>query len=123
MSNSCVFRPKRGAKTFDRLKESLGREKAAVIFNNMNNSSFVSKYKDSLTFDSEGVPTFESIMSNPAVQSYLSKADVLKTLNKNMPHYKDTLENAEILIKRSLEFNNKKGILKTDGGTDFNCLI
>lgn len=109
MSNSCVFRPKRGAKTFDRLKESLGREKAAVIFNNMNNSSFVSKYKDSLTFDSEGVPTFESIMSNSAVQSYLSKADVLKTLNKNMPHYKDTLENAEILIKRSLEFNNKKG--------------
>ena len=82
MSSSCVIRPKRGTKTFDKLKESLGREKAAVIFNNMNNSSFVSQYKDSLTFDSEGVPTFESIMSNSAVQSYLSKADILKAYNR-----------------------------------------
>lgn len=109
MSSSCVIRPKRGAKTFDKLKESLGREKAAVIFNNMNNSSFVSQYKDSLTFDSEGVPTFESIMSNSAVQSYLSKADILKAYNKNMPHYEDTLANAELLIKESQEFNKRKG--------------
>lgn len=44
---------------------------------------FLEEYGDSLTFDSEGIPTYSSLMSLPIVRNYLGEETILKALNKN----------------------------------------
>ena len=71
MSKTCVYIPNKGAETFVKLKKNFGYESAATIFNKVTGSDFLDMYKDSLTLDSEGVPTYQSIITNPSVEQYL----------------------------------------------------
>lgn len=108
MADSCVFLPKKGRGTFIKLKQNFGYDKAAVIFNNVRNKQFVEYHKNTLTFDSEGIPTYESIINNKAIQRYLKYDDILKAINKDQPHLEDTINNVEYLITKIIEFNNNK---------------
>lgn len=106
MSESCVLIPKRGAETFKTLKDQFGRYKAAVVFNNVQSKEFAEVYKDSFTYDSEGIPTYNSIINNPAIQEYLGIDTIIEALNKNQKSYPNTVENVKALIQQTALFNN-----------------
>lgn len=108
MAKSCVFIPKNKQKRelFLKLKADLGYETAAKVFNKTTGSDFINKFKDSLTF-SEGVPTYESIMSNRLVKDFIGKTTMLKSYNKKQPHLPNTLDNVDLLISKAHDFNTK----------------
>lgn len=106
MANSCVWMPNKGKTTFIKLKSNFGYDKAATIFNKIIGESFIDTYKDSLIFDDEGVPTYASVIKNPAVKRFLGNDAILSSINKDMPHYENTAENTKILINRAIEFND-----------------
>lgn len=106
MANSCVYMPNKGKDTFIQLKSNFGYEKAATVFNKVTGNEFLEKYGDSLTLDSEGIPTYQSIMKNPLVRAYIGEQPILESMNKGMPHYEDTVSNTGILVNQAIEFNN-----------------
>ena len=112
----CLINPTKGKETFQKLKNAYGYKVAAYIFNRISHSSFISVYKDSLTLDSEGIPTFESIMELPIVQKYLGKADILTGLNKAQPVVENTANNVNDLCKQAYQFNqqNKEYVALVD---------
>ena len=107
MAKSCVLIPEGEAKQdlFFKLKDRFGREKAAFIYNRVITNTFINNYKDSLTLN-EGIPTYESVISNPLVIDYLGD-DLTKFLNTGWPHYEDKVENIPILLSKCREFNSK----------------
>lgn len=105
MSKGCVWMPSKGQETFKKLKKEYGRPIAAVVFNKITGTQFQKLYKDSLTFDSEGVPTFESIMKVPIVRKYIGESKILESYNKDQPHLNDTTENTATLVNKAYEFN------------------
>lgn len=112
----CLINPTKGKETFQKLKNAYGYKVAAYIFNRISHSSFISVYKDSLTLDSEGIPTFESIMELPIVQKYLGKANILTGLNKAQPVVENTANNVNDLCKQAYQFNqqNKEYVALVD---------
>ena len=107
MSESCVLIPKRGAETFLKLKNQFGRDKAAIVFNNVQSKEFTKFYKDSFTYDSEGIPTYESIINNKSVQNYLGIDNIIQALNKKRKSYPNTIENVTALIQQTILFNKE----------------
>lgn len=97
--------PAKGKATFIRLKNNFGYEKAATIFNRVIGEDFLDRYEGSLTLDSEGVPTYQSIVSNPSVKKYLGVDSILDSMNKGMPVYDDTVENTSLLVNKAIELN------------------
>ena len=106
MSKNCVWMPSKGKATFVQLKSNFGYERAATIFNKVNGSEFLEEYGDSLAFDSEGVPTYQSIIKNPVVKKYIGEPDILASVNKGMPHLENTAANTGILINKAIELND-----------------
>ena len=86
MADSCVYLPKNGSKTFIELKKRYGHEKAAHIFNIVSRSKFKEAFKDSIQLDSEGIPTFNSILNNELVRRYLTDSTIIESENKLQPH-------------------------------------
>ena len=97
--------PQKGKATFIRLKENFGYAKAATIFNKVTGEDFLDRYSDSLALDSEGVPSYQSIINNPVVRNYLGADEVALSLNKGMPVYEDTAANASLLVNKAAEIN------------------
>lgn len=106
MAKNCVYIPNKGKDTFIKLKSNFGYKKAATVFNKVTGNEFLDKFSDSLTLDSEGVPTYQSIMKNPLVRKYIGEQSILDSMNKGMPHYENTATNTSILVNRAIEFNN-----------------
>ena len=105
MSKQCVYIPSKGVDTFIQLKKNFGYETAAVVFNKVLGKDFLDMYKDSLTLDSEGVPTYQSIILNPSVEQFVGAENVAKTLSNNFIALDNTVENTSILINKAHEFN------------------
>ena len=105
MSKQCVYIPSKGVDTFIQLKKNFGYETAAVVFNKVLGKDFLDMYKDSLTLDSEGVPTYQSIILNPSVEQFVGAENVAKTLSNNFVALDNTVENTSILINKAHEFN------------------
>lgn len=105
MSKTCVYIPNKGAETFVKLKKNFGYESAATIFNKVTGSDFLDMYKDSLTLDSEGVPTYQSIITNPSVEQYLGAERISEALSKEQLTLDNTIENTSILINKAHDFN------------------
>lgn len=105
MSRHCVYMPSKGIDTFIKLKKNFGYETAAVIFNKVLGKDFLDMYKDSLTLDSEGVPTYQSIILNPSVEQYIGVDSVMKSLSKEQLTLDNTAENTSILVNKAHEFN------------------
>lgn len=106
MSNSCRTVPEKGVDTFLKLKKQVGYKKATEIFDRITGAEFINTFGTSLTFDSEGVPTFESLMKLPIIRNYIGMQTMLDNLNKNQPHLEDNMENVTVLIDKAREFNN-----------------
>lgn len=105
MSKSCVYLPNKGRETFIKLKKNFGYDIAAVVFNKVTGSDFLDMFKDSLTLDSEGVPTYQSIMRNPLVEEYIGKEIIAKSIQSEQTILDNTVENTAILVNRAHEFN------------------
>lgn len=120
MARTCVFRPKDPAKDklFSRLKKSLGYKTAAQVFNKVTGEDFIDTFRDSLTF-SEGVPTYESIMGNDLVKTFIGDEKVLGALNKEQPHIQDTLENTALLINKARQLNTDSSLASYIGIVDY----
>lgn len=106
MSNSCVWIPQKGVATFVRLKQEFGYEKAASIFNKIITSAFIDDYRDSLTLDSEGVPTYSSLIKLPIIKEFIGEKEVIASMNRSMPHVENTRDAAADLINRAIDMNN-----------------
>lgn len=66
---------------------------------------FIDKYGDSLTLDSEGIPTYSSLMSLPIVKNYIGEAKILDALNRNNKVLPNTVENVGILVNEADRMN------------------
>ncbi len=105
MGKSCSILPKHGTSTFRQLKQNFGHKIAAEVFNRVITDKFKDKFEDTLTLDSEGIPTYLSIIQNPLVKNYIGESTILESLNKNSKTMPNTLENANILINEAARKN------------------
>ena len=64
MSNACTYAPSTGTDLFYALKKRLGYKKAWEVYGIVMGSKFQNDYGDSLSFDTEGVPSFSSVMKS-----------------------------------------------------------
>lgn len=111
MSKACSYTPKNmPLKTFYALKKAFGYDEAWKIYYMVNSKEFMDKYKDSLTLDSEGFPTFESLRDNEAVRFILSNKSVADDISKNYKpkDYNSALQEA---YKFNTEDKNRKDFI------------
>lgn len=105
MSNVCRRTPLVGGETFNSLKENFGHEKAVVIFEKVTGNAFRAKYGNSVTFDSDGVPSFASLMKLPIIRNFVGNEAIISSLSKGQPHLADNSANASVLIEKAHSFN------------------
>lgn len=103
---ACRTTPEKGIDTFNKLKKDVGYAKAVTIFNKITGSMFNNMYGDSITLDSDGVPTYESIIKLPIIREYIGTQTIIDNLNKTQPHLEDNSENVAFLINKAQDFNN-----------------
>jgi hypothetical protein len=109
---SCVYAPKKGVKTFYKLKSNFGYSSACKIYNISTNPKFIQDFKDTLSLDAEGVPTYASLMKNSVIKNFLGKDTVIRELNKHFPKRDDTIDNYKLALVDALNFN------RTDENSD-----
>ena len=107
MSKSCVVSPSRGKKQFEKLKKDLGYEKAKEVFLQAINPDFINDYRDTLILDNEGVPTINSILSNPYLQQIIGEDNNIILQDNSFQPMQDNLENFETVLEQCHEFNTK----------------
>lgn len=103
--NSCVVSPAKGKDLFRKLKEAFGYNTAYEIFTRVNTQQFISDFKNTLTLDEEGVPTYESVLDNALVQKYLGSGRLIEAADNSYKPVDDTLENYRNLLEEALQFN------------------
>ena len=122
----CTYIPSKGADLFLRLKKLYGYETAKQIFLRAINPRFISDYKETLSLNAEGVPTFESLMSNSWMKSFIGDELILKTLN-TYEAKEDTIDNFNSLLEEARVFNTtspyKDGFIATIEYTEDNKII
>lgn len=105
MANACSYAPKKGTQTFYKLKKELGYERAWKVLGIAMNPQFQQDFGNSLSFDSEGVPTYSSIMQNSYIQKYIGDRATIDTLQKEYKPKEDTLSNYNDCLEDAKRFN------------------
>ena len=77
MKGSCLLVPRKGTKLFSELKDTFGHNTASIIFNRVVTEKFINDFEDSLTLDSEGIPTYSSVVQLPIIKDYVGEQNVL----------------------------------------------
>lgn len=109
MGRSCVFIPEKGKETFFKLKENFGHEIAASVFNRIITDKFIEDYENSLTLDSEGVPSYSSIIKLPIVRNYIGEQNILASLNRKLSKtLPNTVQNVSILVNEAIQMNSQE---------------
>lgn len=103
--NHCVYAPSKGTDTFYKLKEKVGYDKAWDIIGVAMNPKFQRDFKDTLSYDSEGVPTLSSLLSNPYIQNMMGTNNTMKILQEQFSPKEDNLNNFGSLVQQAAEFN------------------
>lgn len=106
MSGSCVYVPNKGVKTFYALKKEFGYDLAWKVYGIGINSKFKNDYKDSLSLDAEGVPTFDSLLSNEYIISLLGDK-INKILESKYKPREDTINNYYLTLEDAKKFNKE----------------
>lgn len=102
----CKIAPDKGASQFNRLKQQLGYKQATELWNStITHQDFLEDYKSTLVLDEDGIPTFESIMSNPYIQQKIGKEEIRKGLESQFQTRENTRKNFQIAIGEVLQFN------------------
>lgn len=105
MANKCVLMPKKGKQLMSSLRKQFGYDIAKKVFLKANHPKFKQDYKGTLRFDSEGVPTFESVMKVPYIKNLIGQDQILESLNKMFSSLDNTIENYEVLVNEAYTFN------------------
>lgn len=103
--NFCVYVPSRGKDLFKQLKKQFGYDGARGIFLRALDPKFISDYRGSLTLDTEGVPTYDSLMVNPFMKKFIGEKRMIDGLSKPYTPLEDTRENYENLLESAYQFN------------------
>lgn len=103
--NYCTFIPSKGKSLFKELKEQFGYQTARSIFLRAINPQFISDYKDTLSLDAEGVPTYESLMTNKFMRYFIGDMRMVESLNKAYNPVEDTRDNYGNLLESAYQFN------------------
>lgn len=107
MANACRLTPTKGKKLHSELKRHFGYTKATDVFLRVIGDEFISRFKNTLALDEEGVPTYESVMANPLVKDYLGTEVIAQGLEKDFQPTQDTMDNYRILLETAYQFNSK----------------
>lgn len=107
MANACTYTPKQGVETFYKLKKEFGYKMAWELYGKAVNPQFLNDFKDTLSLDAEGIPTFDSLMANSHIQEFIGDQQVIQVLQKDMPSREDTLSNYNDCLNEAFEFNTK----------------
>ena len=107
MAKSCVIAPKKGVKMFRSFKSSLGYNMAWNIYGIAISPEFQNDYKDSLSFDGEGIPTFESLLKNKYIKNYIGKEGQKIVYQNAFESKEDTIYNYEQCLNEAQQFNQQ----------------
>jgi hypothetical protein len=102
---SCTYAPSVGTDLFYALKKDLGYKKAWEIIGIINNPKFMSDFGNTLTLDSEGMPTLSSLMDNKYIQGVIGVDNTAKVIQRQFPAVEDTFGNYKSLLNQAKEFN------------------
>lgn len=103
--NYCTFIPSKGKTLFKELKKQFGYQTARSIFLRAINPQFISDYKNTLSLDAEGVPTYESLMTNSFMKGFIGDKRMIDSLNKAYTPIEDTRDNYGNLLESAYQFN------------------
>lgn len=105
MAKSCIYMPSIGAQTFIKLKKELGYEGAKDIFLRALNPEFLRKYRSTLTLDSDGVPTYESLLSNPYIKQHIGHERLRSIDSKQFTPQDNTLASYNHALDAAYQYN------------------
>ena len=105
--NYCTFVPSKGKNLFKELRKQYGYQLARSIFLRAINPQFISDYKNTLSLDAEGVPTYESLMSNSFMRSFIGDKRMIESLSRQYSPIEDTIDNYSNLLESAYQFNTK----------------
>ncbi len=107
MAKSCVFVPSKGKGLHKKLRDQFGYELGTQVFLKGIHPQFIADHKNSLTLDSEGVPSFESLIKVPYIKNFIGTGRMRVSLDKKFPPVENTLDNYRSLLSQALEFNTQ----------------
>ena len=103
--SSCVFIPSKGVKLFNALKKQFGYTKGSDLFLRVISPRFINDHKRTLSLDAEGIPSYESVMSNSWVKNFLGEGAILNSLN-TFTAKDNTRDNYNLVLEEAYNFNN-----------------
>ena len=103
---TCTYIPSKGKSLHKQLKDQFGYELGTKVFLTGLHPQFIKDYGTSLTLDSEGVPTYASLMSIPYIKTLIGKPSMKQSLNKKYSIREDTIENYNQLLQEAKGFND-----------------
>ena len=107
LSCSYIPRNKKGEelKGFQTYRKELGYETAAEVFTQVLSPTFQNDFKDKLEYDSQGVPTYQSVITVPYVKNLIGNSKLIQAEQKSYPYVTNTRENFNRLIISAQAFN------------------
>lgn len=105
MANYCTYIPSKGEDLFKGLKKQFGYKTARSIFLRAINPDFINDYRNTLTLDSEGVPTLESVLGNSYMKQFIGDTKMINSLESNYSVMEDTYDNYGTLVGDAYSFN------------------
>jgi len=103
--NQCTYIPSKGKDLFRELKKEFGYQSARGIFLRAINPEFIRDYKGTLSLDTEGIPTFKSLMNNSFMKEFIGSTRIAESLNRAYAPTEDTRENYGNLLESAYQFN------------------
>lgn len=102
----CVMYPKKGQKLFQELVKGLGYEDAKQVFLKGISPKFIEDHKDTLSLDTEGIPTRESLLKTQYMKDLLGNNRIAKNLQAQYKNLEDNDANYNVLLNQANSFNN-----------------
>jgi hypothetical protein len=105
METFCTYIPSKGESLFKELRKQYDYPIARKVFLRAIHPQFIQDYRNTLTLDSEGVPTLESLMNNSNIKEFIGLEGRRNGLEKLNPPLQDTRENYNKLLQDAYSFN------------------
>ena len=103
--NYCTYVPSKGKNLFRELKKQFGYQTAKGIFLRAINPEFIRDFKGTLSLDAEGIPTYDSLMTNSFMKEFIGSKRMAEGLNRAYNPVEDTRDNYNNLLESAYQFN------------------
>ena len=109
MAQSCTYIPrnKKGEelKGFQDYKSALGYKTAAKVFTQVISPDFQNDFRKDLSFDSQGVPTYNSVIKIPYIKKLIGNSKLIEVDQRKFPVVENTRENYQRLLQTAYSYN------------------